>query len=266
MPWQKAGYTADWFKNELDKVGEPELQVGVSPLFSVLQPEFTAIEMAWMQLTGRMEAEWGQKITAIKDKTAQIAADAGQLLGGISAILSQGHENAMANLENHHEKELEAINNSRDSEERKQKRISQLNEATEKKRRELTIRRAKHEKGVALMNAVINTASAVAQALPNVLLATAVGALGAAQIALIAGTPVPALAKGGLAYGPTLAMVGDNPGAASNPEVIAPLDKLKNMMGTGGKNITVSVKDIILEGAQLRMVLDASDRLNYNTY
>ena len=39
------------------------------------------------------------------------------------------------------------------------------------------------------------------------------------------------LANGGLAYGPTLAVVGDNRGAASDPEVIAPLSKLRNYMG-----------------------------------
>ncbi|MBW4083532.1 hypothetical protein [Paenibacillus sp. S150] len=44
------------------------------------------------------------------------------------------------------------------------------------------------------------------------------------------------LAKGGLAYGPTLAVVGDNKGAASNPEVIAPLSKLEGMMNNGGDN------------------------------
>lgn len=43
----------------------------------------------------------------------------------------------------------------------------------------------------------------------------------------------PALATGGLAYGPTLAMVGDNPGANINPEVIAPLDQLQKIMGGG---------------------------------
>ena len=42
---------------------------------------------------------------------------------------------------------------------------------------------------------------------------------------------VPALAQGGLAYGPTLAMVGDNRGASADPEVIAPLSKLKDMLG-----------------------------------
>ena len=45
---------------------------------------------------------------------------------------------------------------------------------------------------------------------------------------------VPKLAKGGLAYSPTLAIVGDNKNAKSDPEVIAPLSKLKNMLGDGG--------------------------------
>lgn len=53
----------------------------------------------------------------------------------------------------------------------------------------------------------------------------------------------PKLAKGGLAFGPTYAMVGDNPNAGVDPEVIAPLSKLKDMMvggGTTNVNITLS--------------------------
>jgi hypothetical protein len=53
----------------------------------------------------------------------------------------------------------------------------------------------------------------------------------------------PKLAKGGLAFGPTYAMVGDNPGARTDPEVIAPLSKLKSLMTGGGAtnvNITLS--------------------------
>jgi len=41
---------------------------------------------------------------------------------------------------------------------------------------------------------------------------------------------IPGLAGGGLAYGPMLAMVGDNPNAASDPEVIAPFSKLQTLM------------------------------------
>ena len=52
----------------------------------------------------------------------------------------------------------------------------------------------------------------------------------------------PALAKGGLAYGATYAMVGDNPNAAVDPEVIAPLSKLKSMLPSAGEqNIRISL-------------------------
>lgn len=40
----------------------------------------------------------------------------------------------------------------------------------------------------------------------------------------------PRLAKGGLAYAPTIAMVGDNKNARVDPEVISPLSKLKKMI------------------------------------
>ena len=41
---------------------------------------------------------------------------------------------------------------------------------------------------------------------------------------------IPRLAQGGLATAPTLAMVGDNKNASVDPEVIAPLSKLQNML------------------------------------
>lgn len=66
---------------------------------------------------------------------------------------------------------------------------------------------------------------------------------------------VPAFAQGGLVYGPQLAMVGDNPGAATDPEVIAPLSKLQSMMGrsqeiTGVVRVAGSDLLIMLENAQ----------------
>lgn len=44
------------------------------------------------------------------------------------------------------------------------------------------------------------------------------------------------MAKGGIAYGPQMAYVGEYPGAATNPEVIAPLDKLKSIIGNGNNS------------------------------
>lgn len=71
------------------------------------------------------------------------------------------------------------------------------------------------------------------------------------------------LATGGLAYGPTLAVVGDNPGASSDPEVVAPLSKLRSYMG-GGQSIEL-VGDVAFEihGDSLRAVLNREQvRLN----
>jgi hypothetical protein len=44
------------------------------------------------------------------------------------------------------------------------------------------------------------------------------------------GPSVSAFADGGIVSGPTLGLMGEYPGARSNPEVIAPLDKLKTLM------------------------------------
>jgi len=59
---------------------------------------------------------------------------------------------------------------------------------------------------------------------------------------------VPALAEGGLAYGPTLAMVGDNRGANIDPEVVAPLSKLKDMLGGNSIQVygRISGDDIVI--------------------
>ena len=59
--------------------------------------------------------------------------------------------------------------------------------------------------------------------------------------ALITGNAmkVMGLADGGIVSGPTTALIGEYPGASSNPEVVAPLDKLKSMIGGGSSNVTV---------------------------
>lgn len=55
-------------------------------------------------------------------------------------------------------------------------------------------------------------------------------------------------ANGGIVSGPTLGMVGEYPGASSNPEVIAPLDKLKDMIGSqgGGGTFVLRGQDLLL--------------------
>ena len=45
---------------------------------------------------------------------------------------------------------------------------------------------------------------------------------------------LPKFAKGGIAYGPTMGLFGEYPGAANNPEVVAPLSRLKSLLGDSG--------------------------------
>jgi tape measure domain-containing protein len=94
-----------------------------------------------------------------------------------------------------------------------------------------------------------------------------VGAI-AAGIALVAlGTFVksqlkaPALAEGGLAFGPTMAMVGDNRNAGIDPEVIAPLSKLKAMLGDTGGGTPYILKTSI-SGTDLQLILERTDSKN----
>ena len=59
----------------------------------------------------------------------------------------------------------------------------------------------------------------------------------------LASTKVLGFAEGGLVTGPTTALVGEGAGTnAANPEVIAPLDKLKGMLNGGNQNVVVTGK------------------------
>jgi hypothetical protein len=51
-------------------------------------------------------------------------------------------------------------------------------------------------------------------------------------------------ANGGIVSGPTAALVGEYTGARTNPEVIAPLSKLQNMMG-GNVTFTISGDNLV---------------------
>lgn len=85
--------------------------------------------------------------------------------------------------------------------------------------------------------------------------------LAIAAIASVIGAilAIPKYADGGIAYGPTLGMFGEYAGAVNNPEVVAPLDKLRTMLqpadGMGG---TVVFE---IEGRKLKGVLDRENNV-----
>lgn len=98
-------------------------------------------------------------------------------------------------------------------------------------------------------SAFVNPAAAVAAGIAMVAMGTAV----ASQIK--SGPSVPAFADGGIVSGPTLGLMGEYPNARSNPEVIAPLDKLKTLMkpeqSSGG-----FIASTTIQGRDLAIVLE----------
>jgi tape measure domain-containing protein len=82
-------------------------------------------------------------------------------------------------------------------------------------------------------------------------------AAGGVAKSLIMKIGAPKLAEGGLAYGPTMATVGDNRNARVDPEVIAPLSKLKSMMGDMGVGGSLETK---ISGNDLIILLNRSQK------
>lgn len=69
---------------------------------------------------------------------------------------------------------------------------------------------------------------------------------------------IPKFADGGVVYGPTLGLMGEYAGAANNPEVIAPLNKLKDLIEPAGSGVTQIVLGggFKITGSELQLVLD----------
>ena len=205
---------------------------------------------------------WEETFNKLKEGFEKVMKVAQQIFGAIGGLMDAQNQKSQTILENKqkkendeydawYERELERIEADGINEETKAFYREELDAVAATKKQELEKKQdaetakmqkkaAKREKGMKIMSAIMSTAQAVVMALGstipplNFVLAGIVGGLGAAQVAAIASTPIPAMADGGLAFGPTLAQVGEYKGASANPEVIAPLDKLKSIIGENG--------------------------------
>ena len=68
-------------------------------------------------------------------------------------------------------------------------------------------------------------------------------------------------ANGGIISGPTMGLMGEYPGASHNPEVVAPLDKLKSLIGGGGGTLEARIS-----GNDLLILMNKAGRNNNNTF
>lgn len=117
----------------------------------------------------------------------------------------------------------------------------------------------REENNVAAQGAIIKSAESVSGT-PFVGWVMALAAIASMTAALLS---IPKFAKGGIAFGPTLGLFGEYPGASSNPEVVAPLDRLRSMLrpddGAAGR------VRFVIEGRDLVGIMDRMDRFNGRT-
>jgi len=111
----------------------------------------------------------------------------------------------------------------------------------------------------------IASGTASSQSLPFPFNLIALAATIGSIIAALATKP-PKMAAGGLVYGDSLVNVGEYSNARVNPEVIAPLDKLKGMIGGNSSGVEILQPRVDFDGEKLYFSLDRiGKRINKRT-
>lgn len=142
-----------------------------------------------------------------------------------------------------------------------------INKKYDEERSKLRTKQVQAQKQQSIFEAVVNTARAVAEALPNIPLSILAGAIGAAQIAFIAAQPIPKFAKGVIGL--------QGPGTETSDSIPALLSRGESVMtARETKDYNETLKAIrrreirpevlnkfILEGGRQPIVLDNYDKL-----
>lgn len=169
------------------------------------------------------ENAWRKKLDSISEKIQTV----GEILNSFSELSSAIFDRKIQEIEEEQEanekagdeeiariERLEEVGviTKEDAEARKreaEKRTAQKEEELAKKKAELQEKQAKWDKANSINQAIIATALGVTQALPNLVLAAIVSAMGAVQLATIMAQPIPKYAKGTDNHPGGLAIVGD---------------------------------------------------------
>ena len=160
----------------------------------------TTEETADTDFLGMTDADW-EKFQEKFKKVMQLAAQLNNMWAGYNQL--------QANRENADLQRYEMLNNkSRKlldkrladgliSEEKYNKEVEGLDTLLDNKRRKIAYAQAKRQQEQAIFNTIINTATAIVEALPNVALSIIAGTIGAIQLGVIATQPLPQYYEGG---------------------------------------------------------------------
>ena len=146
-------------------------------------------------------------------KAIQLAGQLADIWGQFNQIQANKEKKELQEYERSCNRKKELLNKQHNagkiSQEQYNARTSQLDADLEKKKTEIAKKQAKRDKAQSIFSAIISTAAAIAQALPNIPLSIIAGIMGAAQIAVIASQPLPEYAKGGLTDGAKMYIAGE---------------------------------------------------------
>lgn len=180
---------------------------------------------------------------------------AAQTMGGeMNKIFNQIGINEKIQLENTYNKRKRIIMAVITDETKQKEALAALDAQQEARQRKMAHEQAIRNKALAIMNAIINTAVGVTGALSTaagqwwgaIAMAAIIGALGIAQVGLIAAQPIPEAAEGafirGSASGSLL-----RAGERGNSEAVLPLDNpeaMGKLGGIGGATVNINIENL----------------------
>lgn len=121
----------------------------------------------------------------------------------------------------------------------------------------VALTKVKEKEAVANTAAGATGAGAAVASIPIVGPVLAIAAIASVLAAMLS---IPKFASGGLAYGPTVGVFGEYAGSASNPEVVAPLDRLQSIIGQPGMGS--GKVEFEISGRTLKGILKKMDRFD----
>lgn len=161
-------------------------------------------ELSDASVQRKEDEEAAEKEAALStfSEISRISGEAFSVIGGLFNAQATREKNRLKEQQDEAEKkaarEIELVNASSATEEEKaariiniQARLAAQKDLIAQKERAAEIKRAQFEKAVSIFNIILNTATAVVKALPNVPLAVLAGVMGAAQLAIAVATPIP---------------------------------------------------------------------------
>tara|TARA_R110000803_G_scaffold209612_1_gene279595 strand:+ start:8468 stop:10501 length:2034 start_codon:yes stop_codon:yes gene_type:complete len=196
-----------------------------------------------------------QNMGNVSETIGQFANEWGGAVSGAFDLINTALDASQERLNQYYDTEQKRIEGSKMSEEQKQAALLKLEEEVAKKQAKINKKKAVAAKAQAIFQAVISTAGAIAQALPNIPLAVVVGAMGAMQVGAIAAAPLPAMENGGILPAGQPALVGE-----AGPEIFQPTSGgmvLPNSVLSGGLGKDVNVTgQLVVQGTDLVAALN----------